>query len=149
VPEKVDVDEVARVVTQSEDVQQLDAEIGEYETVNISSSSIDVPSGNWILMDRESGAIALDSSKNAAASSGVVEDNKTSLHSGNILIHFYSADYNFYDLHSSISDAFVDGALETMLAMGFSNEGGWRTRLLEVKKGDISSVLDTIQANFG
>ena len=97
-PEKVDVDEVARVVTQSEDVQQLDAEIGEYETVNISSSSIDVPSGNWILMDRESGAIALDSSKNAAASSGVVEDNKTSLHSGNILIHFYSADYYFYDL---------------------------------------------------
>lgn len=42
-------------------------------------------------------------------------------------------------------DARVNEALTAMMAMGFSNEGGWLTQLLETVDGSISNALDLLQ----
>merc|ERR1719439_39740 len=39
----------------------------------------------------------------------------------------------------------VAAALNTMKAMGFSDDGGWLSNLLKAKSGDVGKVLATIQ----
>lgn len=38
----------------------------------------------------------------------------------------------------------IQQAVEAMMSMGFSNEGGWLTQLLVSKDGDIGKALDVL-----
>ena len=42
------------------------------------------------------------------------------------------------------SDAKLQAAIQAMMKMGFNNEGGWLSNLLQAKNGDIGKVLDLL-----
>jgi len=41
----------------------------------------------------------------------------------------------------------IESAVEQMMSMGYSNDGGWLTHLLNTYQGDIGRALDAIHAN--
>lgn len=53
--------------------------------------------------------------------------------------------YNFISgVFSLTDDDVIDAALKKMEAMGFNDDGGFLTQLLEEKGGDIDKVFDVL-----
>jgi sequestosome 1 len=44
-----------------------------------------------------------------------------------------------------LTEPHIAEAVNRMMSMGFSNDGGWLTQLLENKDGDIDKALDVLQ----
>ncbi|XP_001608187.1 sequestosome-1 [Nasonia vitripennis] len=122
-------------------ITKTDAKEGNQVTVNDATKADD-----WTLVDKDSvpasseiasGKIAQNEKK---PSEPTVENSKAT-----------TDDKALYPSLPNVSDNVwhpnpkIQGAVEAMLQMGFSNEGGWLTQLLISKNGNISRALDDLQ----
>lgn len=58
-----------------------------------------------------------------------------------------AADNHTDDPAAPAADGTIETAVEQMMSMGYSNDGGWLTHLLIAHQGDIGRALDAIHAN--
>jgi len=85
----------------------------------------------------------IESLASSPDTSFIAKEKPGPLHSGNLYLKkFYLI--NHWIVFFFYLDKIIGAALEKMLAMGFKDEGGWLTRLLEVKGGDIVKVLNVL-----
>ncbi|OXU23454.1 hypothetical protein TSAR_001638 [Trichomalopsis sarcophagae] len=122
-------------------ITKINAKEGNQVTVNDATKADD-----WTLVDKDSvpasseiasGKIAQNEKK---PSEPTVENSKAT-----------TDDKALYPSLPNVSDNVwhpnpkIQRAVEAMMQMGFSNEGGWLTQLLISKNGDISRALDVLQ----